>query len=727
MRRGSLKAVVFVWIISMLLTACTGPEVNAVLPSTSSPTLTSTLTIPNSPFPSETSTPTLFPTQTPTLIPLPSQQELEASFANEVEPLVQKLLQAQEKTDLELTSAYQLVYVPQTARLYYVQSLLRFGSPKNTSEGKVAYILYDYSRGETLGYSNNRLFSVSSKTQEVTATIRVILEDEGHYYQIEKEEATGSSGSTTPRNVVENAVSPLQKLISLYPESENELEEIIGYACGINMNPDLGYARNLALFSFALTSSNWADRRQGVEAIADLDPLPLSSATDLVTLLSDNGAGISSVAEDLLSEMIDDPEVFDLVSEAAASPDHGVRAHAAHILGNKPDQAFSILLTLSCDPNSYVQQEAKEAIKKSTPSDLIPSLVIALQDNDSCIRQGAASTLDDLDDQAVSAIPGLRLLLSDNTFAVRKAAALALCDIDQKNTEIIPVLTEVFKQETDSPLFTREITCIANIGGKEETLPLLEESVSADSETRFEVFDNLKNYQGVPGAADYLISLLESDESFLRWRAAEALQQYGDEADAALPILQRIAGTETDDLAFEEEIQLMIDLSSKEETLPILKQALSNPKYEVRRVACDILGTFDGVPGAVEVLLPALYDSDTYVPSYATNSLLEIAGDEKETVLQALTDAARATTNNHAFKSEIAAIAELSSKEATLPLLKEALSSSTIIIRSEACKILGTYKGVEGAQEIVSLALSDSQTSIREAARAALAALNESE
>ncbi len=693
--------------------------------STPGATRTLTSTLVNTPTLTPTLPLTVTPTQTATPLPLPSAEDLNARFNNEINPLVKQLLAAKENPDVALTSEYQIIYVPQTERLYYVQSILQLTRTPDTGTEKKAYVLYDYSRGSTLGYRQYLSLDTTSETQEITATIRLIVEENGKFYLVEKEEATGGSGSTSFRNLVENAVLPLNKLSSSNPAVQTDLEEIIGYTCGIDMTPTLDYNRKVALLTSALSGADWAERRQGAFGLGGLNPLPLDTAPALIPLMGDTSEGVASAAEYALSRMAEYPQVFDLLLKAASDPNAEVRAHVVGLISTKPDAALATLLTLGCDEDAYVRQKAKDGLVNSGKASVIPSIITALKDEDPCIRQAAAGVLSEFGTQAISAVPNLTALLQDTSPDIRKAAALALCKIGSQEKSALPELIKAAQNEADQNDFSREISCIANLSSKTDTLPLLKGTFTlTEYDIRYETFNILGTYQGVPGAVELLILALSDKDEFVRWRAAETLVEFGSEAQLALPELIKAAQIETDGDAFESEISTITNLSSKADTLPLLKKALASPKYDIRRSACSILATYQGIPGAVEALIPALSDKDEYVPAIAAHALAEI-GRESKSVLPELIKVARKETNDIAFEGEISAIASLSSKADTLPLLKEALTRSQVIIRYKACEILAAYQGVPGAEEALTFALKDSQASVRQAAAEALAKLSE--
>jgi hypothetical protein len=238
----------------------TAPETVLPVPTlilTNTPASTSTFT----------PTPTATATQTTTPIPLPSTDEIKARFNREIKPLITQLEAAKDDPEAGLPTEYEIVYVPQTLRLYTVQSILQITRPPDSGTGSKLYVLYKYSRGRTLGHRQGYSLNTSSETQEITTDLSLVMEEAGKFTLVETEKATGGSGSISLRDLVQQAVPPLKKLSSSNPEVRTDLQVIIGYACGIDMTSDLDYHRKAALLTFALGSADWAGIVQGIEGL----------------------------------------------------------------------------------------------------------------------------------------------------------------------------------------------------------------------------------------------------------------------------------------------------------------------------------------------------------------------------------------------------------------------------------------------------------------------------
>src|SRR4051794_27721997 len=81
------------------------------------------------------------------------------------------------------------------------------------------------------------------------------------------------------------------------------------------------------------------------------------------------------------------------------------------------------------DPNPQVRREAAGALAALKDKQAVPSLVIALKDNDDKVRVSAVEALWSLGSEARDAVPALIPLLEDKSADMRLNAAGALGDI----------------------------------------------------------------------------------------------------------------------------------------------------------------------------------------------------------------------------------------------------------------------------------------------------------
>jgi HEAT repeat protein len=579
-------------IVAMILSTCANPMPTAI--STFTPGITRTRTHTSTHLNTPTLTLTVTPTQTTTPIPLASTEEIKNSFNSEINPLVKQLLAAEDNPYVRLTSEHQIIYVPQTERLNYVQSILQLTRTPDTGTGKMAYVLYNYSRGDNLGYHQDLSLEVSSVTQEIITSIRLIVEENGKFYLVEKLEATGGSGSTTLVNLVENAVLPLNKLSSTNPSVQTDLEEIIGYACGIDMTPTLDYNRKVALLTFALSGADWSESFQGIIGLWTLNPLPLESAPALISILNYNNSNVESAAEGVLTKMAENPQVLDLLIQAASNPDPEIRKRLPWIFASietKPDAALAPLMSLLYDQDDSVRGYAASALGFFGKPAIIPLMNTALEDKAPDIRRLAASVLYEFGPQAIMAVPNLTALLQDADWEVRMDVARALSVIDSEEKSALPALIQAAHIETNHSAFGTEIHAVASLSSEVDTLPLLKDGLSrSDVGVRMTVCTILQYYDGVPGAVEILILALSDQNVHVRYEALAALAALGPEASQAVPALTKIIQTRNDVKNLSTAIYALGQMGpAAKPAVPVLTPFLNSTDTELKTISLTAL------------------------------------------------------------------------------------------------------------------------------------------
>lgn len=495
-------------------------------------TLTALFSAPQifSPFPTSTTTPV--PTQTATPYPLPSEEQVTQRFNTEIAPLVTKLEAASPNDSITINPAHQVVFVPKTARQFYVQSILQPQDSPGIESGMAAYILYDVSRGKSLGYQSRYDWRIPAETQEITVNLSLVVEQDGNYYLVESASATGTEGNTTLEELVRASIPAISKLDSLETDARSDLEVLVGYGCGIDIDPNLDYQRRLALFQYAMTSDDWAARRQGIDGLAVLDPLPLQVAPDLVPLLGDED--FKYRVDDLLAEMAGDPQVLQLLIDSIGDPNPGIRAGLARIMrfNNAPTGTTTpALLTLFYDQDFMVREEAMTSLSVSEDPSIIVEMITALKDEDPSIRESAANVLQNIgiNEPSVEAIPDLVALLKDPSADVRAAAAYTLGSYGALAISALPDLAAAAQVETEHFPFEGMISGINSVAGKQDSLPILINAArSSVYYIRLAASRLLEEYQGMPGVVDALLPLLNDPDMFIRSGAIASLEGISD-------------------------------------------------------------------------------------------------------------------------------------------------------------------------------------------------------
>lgn len=522
----------FVLVLSMA--ACTGPILPAVSLPSAAPTRAATLT----PEPSLTPSPTLLPTIIP--LNLPTESEMEAAFSRDWASLVARLESAPQGNP-GIPAESEVVLVPRTARLAYVQSHLWPEIPVGEGGSGAVYVLYDYSRGSELGYLRDMSYSFSTETLEIISVLELFVEQDGQLQRAAALETTGGEGDTSLTGVVRSAVPAQDWIPGGAADLESRLEAAIGYACGIAMLPDLAYENQVNLLTFALDGPDWAGRRAAAETLGNMQPLPIASASFLVKALGDSEYKVAQAAEGALKGMIADPRVYALAVAGLGDPAAGVRKSSMRLLAALPERPAELLdqvMVLFNDEDIYVRQEARFWLAGCELREIIGLMVAELAGSDDERRSEAAQVLKSCGESAYSAAPALTAMLLDDNPDLREVAASGLANIADNSQTVVNGLTQAVHVETDSQALEAEIYAIKTLEGEAAAFALLKEALQSPlPDIRHSSCDSLISYTRTPGALELLVTALDDPDSGVRIAAAVALIYFGDDA---LPVVPKL-------------------------------------------------------------------------------------------------------------------------------------------------------------------------------------------
>ncbi len=162
----------FVFVMAFSLAGCGEASPAAPPLPTAMPTRAATLT----PAPTLTPTPTQLPAVTP--LNLPSESDLESAFKRDWASLIARLDAAPQGSP-EVPAGSQVILVPRTARLAYIQSQLWPEMTAGAGGAESVYVSYDFSRGQVLGYRLNYSMTVSTETLEIITSLELFVEQDG--------------------------------------------------------------------------------------------------------------------------------------------------------------------------------------------------------------------------------------------------------------------------------------------------------------------------------------------------------------------------------------------------------------------------------------------------------------------------------------------------------------------------------------------------------------------
>ena len=490
----------------------TPPQATSVLP-----TLTPTpIPLTDTPVPPTATPTTVPPTPTPTLtssptpVPLPSADEVLHRYNEEVWPLVEKLQSAQEPPpDFQLPPAaeWQIILVPLSERLYYIQTLL---FPEWTSGDPDAparlYVAYTYRRGADLVWGS----STTAATQSVIAEARLVAEVEGTVYLVEEKKGVGGTGSDSYSELIRRAVERPEALGDKGEEVEKILEAIVGYATGLDWDTSVGLPQRVALLQWALTSQHWADRKHAADTLGNIGPEAREAVSTLIKALGDDDADVCLHAAWALASI--GPEAVPALIQALSDDKLERRMYAAIALGR-----------------SGIRSEAKETA--------VPALIQALQDENAKVRLYATKSLGQIGPEAKEVVPALIQALENEYAEVREAAAEALKEIGPEAKEAIPALIQVLGHESNAQVRGAAIWALEKMVGPEakDAVPVLIQSLRHGSYAAASALGKIgpEAKEAVPA----LIQALGDESMFVRRDAAWALGQIGPEPKEAVPAL----------------------------------------------------------------------------------------------------------------------------------------------------------------------------------------------
>jgi HEAT repeat protein len=299
-----------------------------------------------------------------------------------------------------------------------------------------------------------------------------------------------------------------------------------------------------------------------------------------------------------------------LLSAAAFVP--SANARGPTFLDRPPEAWMADLL----NPNAEARRSAAFALGKigaedSDPRSVVEALTLSLRDEDSAVRDFAASGLGDL----LTALPGRR-----QPFWTKTGAAL------QKALK-----------EDDDPRVRRSAAFALGAFGPEAT-PARDDLIAASKDSSPIVRQNAAWALGKLGkgaAADgveQLRTLLQDEEPLVRRDALHALGEIGNPtAHPAVPTMLKTAGIEKAGVVRKAAVEALShlvgpeDSKSGQELYPLLTDKDSETRYE----AAFVLGTIGG-PVAVEalpVLRAGLKDADPRIQELSAAKIGDIGKD----------------------------------------------------------------------------------------------------
>ncbi|RME20020.1 MAG: HEAT repeat domain-containing protein [Deltaproteobacteria bacterium] len=296
--------------------------------------------------------------------------------------------------------------------------------------------------------------------------------------------------------------------------------------------------------------------------------------TFLIEKLKDSSFKVRLKAALLLGRLADRRAVEPLMN-ALSDGNYVVRGAAARALGNlgypAALPALNRLLRLANDDEVFVRKEAVKAIRKLAGPEAIDTLIAALSDGSPQVRLVAVHILGKLDlpgvrravveamgdedelvrQEAIESLKGLgraelngllRQALQNGGYRVQEAAVRLAEQL--RMVELLDVIADMLVRDDVVPAVKREAgLAIAQMKDALNLDKIIQDSASSEPALRDKAVRLLGIYGGAK-AVDRLLSMLKTDDTFLKRRVVAALGEAGD--PRAIPALEYLRSQEQD-------------------------------------------------------------------------------------------------------------------------------------------------------------------------------------
>lgn len=299
-----------------------------------------------------------------------------------------------------------------------------------------------------------------------------------------------------------------------------------------------------------------------------------------------------------------------------------------HLLEPSAKQEKIALLTKTLENQNFwiVRQRSAEALGKIGKEAIsaVPVLIKTTQDRHGYVCCLAIWALGEMGEDAKESIPILTHILRSKDFIVPIKAAEALGKMGDSAKSSIPALIETLKYKNPDARFEAAKT-LGKFRSQEATPALIELLNDKNGKVRHKAIEVLGKLQSTE-AVSALIKRLEAKDLKTRLLVIEALGEIGERektVSALLPLLK--------DSSSEVVYKVANLLGQKgwatEETIGVLKQALTEDDPDTRKMALQTFGIMRSLEAFADVL-KALHDPHREVQSYAIWALGEIGSRE---------------------------------------------------------------------------------------------------
>lgn len=516
---------------------------------------------------------------------------------------------------------------------------------------------------------------------------------------------------------------------------------------------------NVAELIKALGSQDASAQVKAAEALEAMGPGAAEAVSALVEALKSDNADVQAHAADALGAI---GEAAKPAAKALAllvrDDDEVVRREAVEALQSirpGPRVMLPVLSSLLEDPSPVIRTRIIAALA-DRGADAMRLLIPALGNEKTAYF--ACLAISEIGPAAKEAVPSLVKLLDDENQAVRREAIMALAAIGPDAKPAVDKLATLIDCPINGVPAIYALGSIGEVPGDVNTK--LVEKVQGDNlmVKTVSAWALAKLHHGderfARRAAKLLVETLKSDDPQARVAAAKGLETLDADPEIVRPIMLEALDS-ADEVTMIAMLDAMVDVGPN--IVPRLIKALEYEK--ARRYVCYILGELGpGAAPATEALAGLLADPDEKTQSEAAFALAEI-GPDASAAVPALTEALKSEgpvrfaasyalgrIGPKAMKAKPALLAQLDGDEnlalisawalahihpecptcqaKALPVLIGGLDDPSPEFRSEAASGICCFgEAAKGAVEKLKKALNDSDEEVREAAAAALKAI----
>jgi HEAT repeat protein len=246
-----------------------------------------------------------------------------------------------------------------------------------------------------------------------------------------------------------------------------------------------------------------------------------------------------------------------VLQAASQSKDLTVRMAAIEALAvvgimTKSKTVVPVLLPLLDDPESKVRSAAVSAIPSAGPAaiEAVPKLIHTLEgDSSPIVRKVAVEALGRIapeKDDVVNAL--LKGFHEDSDPDVRFTAANIMGNRSNKIPSYADALIEALETEQDDETRARLAGCFAYVKDPPAKIyPILVKMLDDKYFGARQAAADVLGTMGKPEAIPHLIRLLGDENRNVRWSAILSLQEFGRQAEAAVPHLERLRDSDPDE------------------------------------------------------------------------------------------------------------------------------------------------------------------------------------